>query len=124
MTDTQQKRGRKPKPYVDRAVNLILESDKPISTSEIVDKLGLDEMAVITMRRGLRNAIKEGVIKKVSRAPDDSFAWLPNDTSLAQCAAHAANLYLLSESAELQIDPDRFEAWVENETSTTVENSQ
>lgn len=115
MTKNGASVGRKPVEYVERAIALVLDQSSPISTNEIVAKLKLKPNQRISMRRGLKRAEEDGRIRKVSRAPDDSFAWLPTTVPVTRCAAHAANMYLSGAETGLQIDPEEFEAWVEDQ---------
>lgn len=115
MTGSGATVGRKPVEYIERAIALVLEQSRPISTNEIVKRLDLAKNQRISMRRGLKRAEEDGRIRRVSRAPDDSFAWLPISVPVTRCAAHAANMYLSGAEASLQIDPEQFEAWIRDQ---------
>jgi hypothetical protein len=107
-------RGRPAANYVDEAIDIILTSDEPISTSKLKDRLNLKPNKMLILRRGLRRAQERGVIREVALHKDGSLCWIGGERSLAQCAAHAANIFLDRESPGRRIDTEKFEKWLLN----------
>jgi len=98
-----------------KAVAMIKASDEPISTSEIVQTLGLEEHEAIVLRRGLKTAERNGEIKQLIRDPAGSYTWVANECSLVKCAAHAANLYLKRADTRMRVDPTTMELVLDRE---------
>jgi len=111
----RRERGRPPAWYIDAALSVIKECEKPISTFMLIDELDLDENEGINLRRALRRAEDDNVIQRVIGHPDGSFAWLPKNVSVEVCACHTANLFLAGKDSPFEIDPDKFVNWIRAE---------
>lgn len=106
--------GRRKKDWLEEAVDIILESEVPVSTSELRDYLDLTKMEAISFRRGLRRAELDGLIKELTWAPDGSTAWIRADIPETRCAALLVNMYLKSIDAIRQISTSDLEGMIKN----------
>ena len=99
---------------VDRAITMITSCDVPLTTSEIIHRLGLDANEGIYLRRVLAELTQTGVIRKLPPGPDGSHSWITGDVAPGRRLAHVLNIYLSGESEVGHINPDVFQQLYES----------
>lgn len=109
---------------VEMALKLIIDDNKPYSTSLLVEQFDLTKHEAISLRRALNRECVQGTIQRMIRCSDNSWAWISGSVSREECAAHAANIYLDIEQAPALIDTQEFANWLkEHHSKTSDENS-
>lgn len=107
------------------AVSLIEESDRPISTNDLLAKVkvlrndasweGVEgtmrgtrdwKNRCIAIRRYLGHLAKRGKIQRLGTGPDGTHLWAPNSLSALECAKAVADEILRARQADARLEPE------------------
>jgi len=106
---------------LEEALQEVINSTNPVSTSELIQRHNIERNVAISLRRALNRECVLGTIQRLIRCEDNSWVWISGKVSREECAAHAVNIYLKIENADVHIDPKKFKAWM---TATTSDLEQ
>ncbi|NKC01800.1 MAG: hypothetical protein GKR90_25325 [Pseudomonadales bacterium] len=108
---------------VESAITMILSSEVPLTTSELIHRQGMDHNHGIYLRRVLSELTDSGVIRRLPAGPDGSHSWIKGEIPQGKRLAHVLNIYLAGESDIGTINPDVFEQLFELNEGQLYENN-